>query len=120
MLEDKQLGNFAVAMKGAPERIFDRCSTYLMNGKTYPIDEAFKKQFDEAYCIMGSMGERVLGFCDLFLDEDKFPAGFEFATEPVNFPLDGFRFVGLMSMIDPPRPGVPDAVQKCRSAGIRV
>ena len=30
------------------------------------------------------------------------------------------RFIGLMSMIDPPRPGVPDAVAKCRSAGIRV
>jgi len=32
----------------------------------------------------------------------------------------GFRFVGLMSMIDPPRAAVPLAVQKCKSAGIRV
>lgn len=30
------------------------------------------------------------------------------------------RFVGLMSMIDPPRAAVPDAVAKCRSAGIKV
>merc|ERR1739848_323814 len=30
------------------------------------------------------------------------------------------RFVGLMSMIDPPRAAVPDAVMKCRSAGIKV
>ena len=30
------------------------------------------------------------------------------------------RFVGLMSMIDPPRAAVPDAVGKCRSAGIKV
>jgi len=29
-------------------------------------------------------------------------------------------FVGLMSMIDPPRAAVPDAVAKCRSAGIKV
>ena len=29
-------------------------------------------------------------------------------------------FVGLMSMIDPPRAAVPDAVSKCRSAGIKV
>jgi len=28
--------------------------------------------------------------------------------------------VGLMSMIDPPRAAVPDAVGKCRSAGIKV
>ena len=31
-----------------------------------------------------------------------------------------FRFVGLMSLIDPPRAAVPDAVTKCRSAGIKV
>merc|ERR1712172_395437 len=37
-----------------------------------------------------------------------------------NFPLEGLRFVGLMSMIDPPRAAVPDAVAKCRSAGIKV
>merc|ERR1712029_64455 len=33
---------------------------------------------------------------------------------------EGLRFVGLMSMIDPPRAAVPDAVSKCRSAGIKV
>ena len=31
-----------------------------------------------------------------------------------------FRFVGLLSMIDPPKSSVPDAVDKCRSAGIKV
>lgn len=51
---------------------------------------------------------------------EQFPPGFEFNTEDVNFPTDGLRFVGLMSMIDPPRAAVPDAVSKCRSAGIKV
>merc|ERR1740122_67746 len=32
----------------------------------------------------------------------------------------GLRFSGLISMIDPPRAAVPDAVSKCRSAGIKV
>merc|ERR1712156_504540 len=41
-------------------------------------------------------------------------------ADDVNFPLEGLRFVGLMSMIDPPRAAVPDAVTKCRSAGIKV
>ena len=38
----------------------------------------------------------------------------------VNFPIEGLCFVGLFSMIDPPRPNVPEAVSKCRSAGIKV
>ena len=40
--------------------------------------------------------------------------------KPPNFPLENLCFVGLMSMIDPPRAAVPDAVSKCRSAGIKV
>ena len=46
--------------------------------------------------------------------------GYEFDADDVNFPLEGLRFVGLISMIDPPRAAVPDAVAKCRSAGIKV
>jgi len=46
--------------------------------------------------------------------------------EEVNFPLnrgngeEGLVFVGLYAMIDPPRPGVPEAVGRCQSAGIKV
>lgn len=54
------------------------------------------------------------------LPSDKFPVGYKFNSDDPNFPLEGFRFVGLMSMIDPPRAAVPDAVAKCRSAGIKV
>jgi len=69
---------------------------------------------------LGGRGERVLGFCDLRLTEDYFPKGFKFDSDNPNFPLTGLRFVGLMSMIDPPRSAVPDAVRLCRSAGIKV
>merc|ERR1711990_477563 len=69
---------------------------------------------------LGGLGERVLGFCDFQLPASKFPAGFPFNPDEVNFPLEGLRFSGLISMIDPPRAAVPDAVSKCRSAGIKV
>lgn len=49
-----------------------------------------------------------------------FPKGFKFDTEEINFPMEDLCFVGLISMIDPPRAAVPDAVGKCRSAGIKV
>ena len=56
----------------------------------------------------------------MFLPEDKYPKGFAFDADEVNFETDNLCFVGLMSMIDPPRAAVPDAVGKCRSAGIKV
>eukprot|EP01083_Nonionella_stella_P006622 19209_1 len=51
-------------------------------------------------------------------------------SEEVNWPFmrkkadgdveEGLVFVGLYAMIDPPRPGVPEAVGRCQSAGIKV
>uniref|UniRef100_F1KUF0 Sodium/potassium-transporting ATPase subunit alpha n=1 Tax=Ascaris suum TaxID=6253 RepID=F1KUF0_ASCSU len=112
--------SYLLVMKGAPERILDRCTTILMKGKEVDLDEKLKGQFNDAYLTLGGMGERVLGFCDFRLDARRFPRGYEFNTEDVNFPVEGLRFVGLVSMIDPPRAAVPDAVAKCRSAGIKV
>ena len=86
------------------------------------MTEEMKQIFVEACETLAGMGERVLGFVHLDLDPVKFPEGFNFSTdgdEP-NFPLDGLCFVGLMSMIDPPKATVPNAVAQCRSAGIKV
>ena len=109
-----------LTMKGAPERIIERCDSILINGEELPMTDAWRTAFQTSYDHLGALGERVLGFCDLVLPLDQFPIGFEFNAEEENFPLSGLRFVGLMSMIDPPRPNVPEAVSKCRDAGIKV
>ena len=109
-----------LVMKGAPERILDRCSTIVINGKEVEMTNEWKENFNNAYMELGGLGERVLGFCDLVLPPSEFPMGFPFNNEEINFPIDNLRFLGLMSMIDPPRAAVPDAVSKCRSAGIKV
>jgi sodium/potassium-transporting ATPase subunit alpha len=83
------------------------------------------------------MGERVLGFCDLRLSKNEYPYGYSFDVDEVNFPTTNLRFLGLMSMIDPPRAAVSDtlvsrnfssynlysrfhSIMKCHSAGIKV
>jgi len=109
-----------LVMKGAPERILQRCSTIVIDGQERALTEDWKNAFETAYMELGGLGERVLGFCDFMLPEDKYPAGYPYDADEENFPLEGLRFVGLMSMIDPPRAAVPDAVLKCRSAGIKV
>jgi len=111
---------YIMMMKGAPERILERCSTICIDGKDLPLTQQWKDNFEAAYMELGGLGERVLGFCDFTLPANKYPIGYPFDPEEENFPLKGLRFVGLMSMIDPPRAAVPDAVAKCRSAGIKV
>ncbi|XP_004550930.1 sodium/potassium-transporting ATPase subunit alpha-3b isoform X2 [Maylandia zebra] len=118
--EDPNDNRYLLVMKGAPERILDRCSTIMLQGKEQPMDEEMKEAFQNAYMELGGLGERVLGFCHVLLPEDQYPKGFAFDTDDVNFQTDNLCFVGLISMIDPPRAAVPDAVGKCRSAGIKV
>ncbi|CAG2173846.1 unnamed protein product [Oppiella nova] len=112
--------NFFLVMKGAPERILQMCGTYMeANGQTQPIDERFVYGFEETYRSLGSKGLRVLALCDY--EFTQFPANHRFnLDEEMGFELKNLRFLGLVAMIDPPRPTVPDAVRKCRSAGIKV
>uniref|UniRef100_A0A4W3IV11 Sodium/potassium-transporting ATPase subunit alpha n=1 Tax=Callorhinchus milii TaxID=7868 RepID=A0A4W3IV11_CALMI len=118
--EDLSDQRHLLVMKGAPERILDRCSRILIHGKEEPLEEDMKEAFQNAYLELGGLGERVLGFCHQYLSETDYPRGYKFDTDTVNFPTSELCFVGLMSMIDPPRAAVPDAVGKCRSAGIKV
>merc|ERR1719220_2797190 len=113
-------GRHLLVMKGAPERILDRCSQILINGKEEELNDQRKQEFETAYETLGGLGERVLGFCSFWLDEAQYPYGYQFDTEAENFPMHNLTFVGLISMIDPPRAAVPGAVEKCRSAGIKV
>lgn len=118
--EDKSDPRYLLVMKGAPERILERSSTIFCNSEDKSLDEDMKEAFNNAYLELGGLGERVLGFCDYLLPADKYPVGFPFDADNCNFPVHGLRFVGLISLIDPPRAAVPDAVAKCRSAGIKV
>ncbi|XP_054853340.1 potassium-transporting ATPase alpha chain 2 [Eublepharis macularius] len=118
--DDPNDKRFLLVMKGAPERILERCSTIMIDGKEEPLDQEKAEAFQTAYMELGGMGERVLGFCHLYLPEQEFPDTYPFDTDSMNFPTSSLCFVGLMSMIDPPRSTVPDAVIKCRSAGIKV
>uniref|UniRef100_T2MGY6 Sodium/potassium-transporting ATPase subunit alpha n=1 Tax=Hydra vulgaris TaxID=6087 RepID=T2MGY6_HYDVU len=119
--EQENSSGYLLVMKGAPEKVLERCSTILINGEEHPLKDDVIEIYNKAYDELGGLGERVLGFCHYYLPVDQYPKGFLFKTEEEqNFPLEGLCFLGLLSMIDPPRAAVPDAVSKCRSAGIKV
>lgn len=108
-----------MCVKGAPERVVDRCSNALTSAGVVPMSAEIRAKINEHLAFMMERGERVLGFAQLPLDA-SYTRDFEFDTEEPNFPMEGFTFVGLMALLDPPREAVPGAVATCQSAGIKV
>jgi sodium/potassium-transporting ATPase subunit alpha len=102
-----------LVMKGAPERILEHCSKILINGKEEELTTEWKDAFNKSYEALGGMGERVLGFCDKVLSFDEYPTDAPLKLEsPEEFPPKNLRFLGFISLIDPPKPNVPEAVAK--------
>ncbi|XP_045476480.1 sodium/potassium-transporting ATPase subunit alpha-B-like [Harmonia axyridis] len=112
-------GRNLLVIKGAPERIIMRCKKYLSNDRTVELDDDLADELLEAILNLGRKGERVLAFADYYLPE-TYGADYVFNAEKQNFPVEGYRFVGFLSMMDPPRFTVPEAVRMCKEAGIRV
>jgi Ca2+-transporting ATPase len=92
---------YIAATKGAPEAIADLCHL-----KQEQID-AILKDVDDAT----QRGFRVLGVATANLDLS--------AALPESPDLFDFRFLGLVHLHDPVRPGVPNAVAECARAGVR-
>jgi len=68
MADGKQ---YILVMKGAPERILDRCTTIFLHGEEREMTQDWRDAFNQAYLELGGLGERVLGFCDYILPLDK-------------------------------------------------
>ena len=113
---------YCVFLKGAPEKVWDRCKYIDVGGEPVPLTPEWKQKFDEVNRGFGSRGERVLGFAKVHLPKSRFPRGYKFDVniEKQNLLNEGLCFVGVLSLTDPPRDTVPFAVLKCRSAGVKV
>ncbi|KAJ3878893.1 aminophospholipid-transporting P-type ATPase [Lentinula edodes] len=107
-------------IKGAPERVLAKCSTYLKDDVEVPITDEFKAAYDAAYNYMASRGHRVIACARSLLNEEQYPVVFTFSRSDANYPSEGYCFVGLVSLEDPPKHGVREAIGTLRLAGIKV
>ncbi|MCX7084289.1 MAG: cation-transporting P-type ATPase [Methylococcales bacterium] len=94
-------------MKGAPEVVMTKCSHYLQQGNLVAVDEAFNTHITDIYERLAARGERVLALA------------YKTDTDAV-LKEEGFIYIGLVGMLDPPRPEISAAIDKCQSAGIRI
>lgn len=114
---------YLVIMKGAPERVFERCTHYIdpENGERKPLDLPSRQRVVDSNMSLASNGERVLAFAEIRLR--GLPADYKFETEnlnEINFDLTELNFAGMISLEDPPRAEVPAAINCCHEAGIKV
>ncbi|MEM2940021.1 MAG: HAD-IC family P-type ATPase [Thermoproteota archaeon] len=108
-------GGFIVFAKGAPKTILAMCSEYLEDGEAKQLPEDKKEEILEAARRMAGKALRVLAIAYRKIDEKELN---EFKTSIRVKPR--MVFIGLIGMIDPPRPEAKTAVQLCNRAGIKV
>jgi magnesium-transporting ATPase (P-type) len=99
--------------KGAPREVLQLCETILINGEVCPLTEELREQVLAANDDYARNARRVLALARHELP----PRSGTFTVEGVERDL---TFLGLMAMMDPPRPEVAEAVQTLRGAGIRM
>ncbi len=112
-----QEGEVWVFVKGAPETILERAPEIRENAQARPMEEGDREHILEENHRMASEALRVLGLAYQIIEPEEVGA-FKEALE-YGHPAD-LIFVGLVGMMDPPRPEVPEAVARCKRAGIRV
>lgn len=104
-------GAFRMYTKGAIESILARCTHAVIDGKTVDMTDDVKAQILERNNEMSTKALRVLAFA--YKDLKTIPN--DLVSDKVEKSL---TYVGLVGMIDPPRPEAKDAVTKCFEAGM--
>ena len=107
-------GQTLALTKGAMESLLPLCREWFSNGKSVPMTENFSRELMASYHEMMDLGLRVLSFAYREVPEvDLTP------NIPERVERD-MVFVGLIGLEDPPRVEVPEALQRCREAGVKV
>ncbi|KAK2771465.1 hypothetical protein FQN52_005405 [Onygenales sp. PD_12] len=109
-------------VKGAPESILERCSHALLgpNGSKVNLTKQHAKLISEEVVEYGNRGLRVIAVASIEnIAPNPLLHSAETSQEYVQLEQN-MTLIGLVGMLDPPRPEVAGSIQKCREAGIRV
>jgi len=100
-------------VKGAPSETVGRCTHLRVNGDVLPMTDERREQIVAQNDAMSRQALRVLAICERSLPNDIT----DYTPDTVETDL---TFLGLVGMIDPPRPEVSAAVDEALGAGIRI
>ncbi len=103
---------YIVYTKGAVDELLKRCNKYLFNTEIKDDLDNYKIQVNKENEQMATNALRVLAFA--YKELDHKPEGNE-----INELESDLIYIGMVGMIDPPRVEAKEAVEKCKSAGIK-
>lgn len=109
-------------VKGAPESIIERCSSVLLgsNGKKVQMNGKLSELISREVTDYGNRGLRVIALASVDdVQDDKLLKSAKSTSDYAKIEQN-MTLLGLVGMLDPPRPEVPLAVAHCKEAGIRV
>ncbi|MCQ9179416.1 cation-transporting P-type ATPase [Streptomyces sp. IBSBF 2953] len=107
----KNGADYQACVKGAPGELLARCTDVEWEEHRGPLTERDRAAVLAASDALASQALRVLAVARRELDRSR-PAQDEAESQ--------LTFLGLVGMLDPPRPEVAEAVAACRGAGIRI
>jgi Ca2+ transporting ATPase len=114
-------GAKTLLVKGAWDAVLSRCTNVNVNGQVVALDERLRKDLEKKvidYCE-GENNFRCLVLAERENIKDE--AAFTKAkAEDFEKLESGLTFVGVVAILDPPRPEVRESIEKCKTAGIRV
>lgn len=120
VVKSNEDGKYYVVTKGAPDAVMERSTECLKEGKAANFDQTARDRFHQKNEEMANRALRVLAFAYRELTPEeikKFEETEVFEKEETERDL---IFLGLVGMIDPPRPEVRDAVKLAKKAHLRV
>jgi potassium/sodium efflux P-type ATPase len=106
-------------VKGAPREMLALCTKIRIHDQEVPLDEKHRAQIEAANDEYARNGLRVLAVAQRGLGDGGWSSREPIRYTPETVEKD-LTFLGLMAMMDPPRPEVAGAVERCRRAGIRI
>lgn len=109
-------------VKGAPESILDRCSSAVVgvDGKKVSLNRSIIDLVSKEVVYFGNRGLRVIALASID-DVSSNPLLKSAKTTDEYAQIEqNMTLIGLVAMLDPPRPEVAHSIRKCREAGIRV
>ncbi|MVU78372.1 HAD-IC family P-type ATPase [Nocardia sp. ET3-3] len=114
-LDSGASGERLVHVKGAPESVLPLCVLELdAQGRPAALTDARRRELDQLVDGLARRGLRVLAVAERELRAgERDPARAEQAER-------GLTLLGVVAMVDPPRPEVAEAVAACHTAGIRI